>query len=128
MLRLIKNLFKDKKNRIIIAIFITISIAILSLIKLGKQPISISNIDKIEHAIAYLFLTFFWLLALVKTKYQTYIVSICCFFYGIIIEVLQTTITTYRTGDYYDIIANSVGVLLAFTLFSIFFYKKDTIW
>lgn len=128
MLRLIKNLFKDKKNRIIIAIFITVSIAILSLIKLGKQPISISNIDKIEHAIAYLFLTFFWLLALVKTKYQTYIVSICCFFYGIIIEVLQTTITTYRTGDYYDIIANSVGVLLAFTLFSIFFYKKDTIW
>ncbi|CAM1356437.1 VanZ family protein [Tenacibaculum halocynthiae] len=125
---LIKNLFKDKKNRIIIAIFITISIAILSLIKLGKQPISISNIDKIEHSIAYFFLTFSWLLALVKTKYQIYIVSICCLIYGIIIEALQATITIYRTGDYYDVIANSVGVLLAFILFSVFFYKKDTIW
>ncbi|WP_299106376.1 VanZ family protein [uncultured Tenacibaculum sp.] len=119
----IKKLFKD--NSIIIAIGVTISIAILSLAKLGKYPlpISFSNIDKIEHAIAYFFLTLFWLLAL-KNKVSIAIIVLCCFAYGIIIEVLQGVLTTYRFAEYYDILANTIGILIAFIFFRVFIVKK----
>ena len=55
----IKNLLKDNIKIKAIAILITISIAILSLIKIGPQPIQINNLDKYEHALAYFVLTFF---------------------------------------------------------------------
>jgi VanZ family protein len=41
-----------------------------------------------------------------------------CIIYGIIIEVLQSVITDYRTGDYFDVMANTFGVLLALTIFN----------
>ncbi|CAA0147327.1 VanZ family protein [Tenacibaculum maritimum] len=107
----------------VIAIAIAILIAILSLIKIGKQPIKISYLDKIEHGIAYFTLAFFWLLAFVE-KNKKYWIVVGCLLYGIIIEVLQGTITTYRTPDYLDIIANFAGILLALLLFNSFFEKK----
>ena len=46
-------------------------------------------------------------------------VSVLVILFGMLIEVLQGTLTTYRTPDWYDILANSIGVcsaLLVFTL------------
>ncbi|MDB4241333.1 VanZ family protein [Polaribacter sp.] len=107
-----------------IAIAITISIAYLSLIKTNNFPkIAISNIDKLYHLIAYFLLTFSWLIALKKSKY-IYKVLIGSLLYGIIIEVLQATLTVYRTGELFDFLANSVGVLLALLIFNLFFKKK----
>jgi VanZ family protein len=107
-----------------IAIAITISIAYLSLIKTNNFPkIAISNIDKLYHLIAYFVLTFSWLLALKKLKYK-YKVLIGSLLYGIFIEVLQTTLTVYRTGELFDFLANSVGVLLALLIFNLFFKKS----
>ncbi|XGA85186.1 VanZ family protein [Polaribacter sejongensis] len=48
------------------------------------------------------------------------------YFFGIIIEVLQQTLTTYRTGDYKDAIANTVGILLGFIIFNLIL-KKITV-
>lgn len=121
MLKHIKKLFKD--NSLIIAIGITISIAILSLLKLGKQPISFSNIDKIEHGIAYFVLTLFWLVAASK-RIRILLIVLVCFVYGIIIEVLQGTLTDYRAAEYYDILANTIGILIAFIFFRVFIVKK----
>lgn len=119
----IKNLLKV--SSLIIAITITIGIAVLSLLKIEKQsPIGISNIDKLGHAIAYCVLTFSWLMALANNKKQKIIIVIFCFLFGIIIEVLQQTITTYRTAELADIFANGVGVVIALLIFSIFFKKK----
>ncbi|MDC1515257.1 VanZ family protein [Polaribacter sp.] len=110
-----------------IAIAITISIAYLSLIKTNNFPkIAISNIDKLYHLIAYFSLTFSWLLALKKSKYK-YKVLIGSLLYGIFIEVLQTTLTVYRTGELFDFLANSIGVLLALLIFNLFFKKKHLI-
>ncbi|WGH74423.1 VanZ family protein [Tenacibaculum tangerinum] len=118
-------MLKDKL--IIIAILITIGIAIISLVKLGKSPIEINHIDKLEHAFAYFVLTLVWLLALKRTKISTYAIVFCCFFYGTIIEVLQVTITSYRFGEFLDVLANSVGVLIAFIIYSSFFKKNKAI-
>ena len=107
-----------------IAIVITICIAYLSLIKTTNFPvIAISNIDKIYHLIAYFSLTFSWLLALKKSKYK-YKVLIACVLYGIILEVLQMTLTVYRAGEFFDFLANTLGGLLALVVFNLFFKKK----
>ncbi|WP_233131566.1 VanZ family protein [Tenacibaculum holothuriorum] len=124
MLKLIKR--SSKVSRILFALTITLAIACLSLIKIGKQPINISHLDKIEHAIAYFVLTITWLFAFIHHKNKILII-ISCLFYGIIIEVLQATITTYRTGDYYDILANSTGILLAYLIFCFFNKKSESI-
>ena len=121
----IKSLLKDKL--IFIAIGITISIAVLSLINIGKSSVKINHLDKIEHGFAYFILTITWLYALKTTKTNPIIVCFCCFVYGIIIEALQVTITTYRSGELLDVIANSTGILIAYILYVSFFKKNVAI-
>ncbi len=121
MLKRIKNLLKD--NLVGIAILIAISIAILSLINIGKQPIQINNLDKYEHALAYFVLTLICLLAFKKTKINEFSIVFCCFIYGIIIEALQVTVTTYRSGDVLDIVANTTGILIAYIVYLLFLRK-----
>ena len=128
MRKLIKVLLR--RSRFFIAIAITVLIAFLSLIKLGKQPIEIYFLDKIEHFIAYFSLGFSWLFAFKGYKKLTsknYLIVFGCIFYGIIIEVLQTTLTSYREASLLDAVANSLGVLIALLIFNKVFEKKQAI-
>ncbi|WP_348710513.1 VanZ family protein [Tenacibaculum sp. 190524A05c] len=121
MLKLIKRLLKGKS--LYLAIAVTIIIAILSLIKIGKQPISFTYLDKVEHAIAYFVLGFLWLLTFIKRDVKV-IVIITVALYGVLLEVLQSELTNYRTFDYMDMLANTFGALLAFMVFK-FIEKKQ---
>lgn len=126
MLKRIKLLLTH--NALYIAIILTIIIAMLSLIKIGKQTIiNFSYLDKIEHATAYFVLTFFWLLAFKNSKKAKFLVVGLCIFYGMIIEVLQVTLTNYRYAEYLDALANTFGALIALLVFNIFFEKKQSI-
>ena len=125
MQKRIKNLLKDNIKRI--AILITVSIAILSLIKIDIQQPQINNLDKYEHAFAYFVLSFVWLLAFKKSKINKLTIVICCFFFGIIIEALQVTMTSYRFWEYLDIVANTTGILIAYITYSLFFEKNVAI-
>lgn len=61
-----------------------------------------------------------------KVLSSTAILSII---YGIIIEVLQETLTTYRDGNVYDVIANTVGSLFGITvLWYLFSVKRRFNW
>jgi VanZ family protein len=125
MLKLIKTLLRDKT--VYISIAITILITALSLFKVQRIPISdVSNLDKIQHTLAYFVLTVSWFISRdIKFKATTDgIILICCFAFGIIIEVLQGSITTYRTASFLDVIANSLGILIGFVLFKVFVKKK----
>jgi VanZ family protein len=54
-----------------------------------------------------------------KNSYRlTLTTSIIAF--GIIIEYLQLYLTDYRSFDWWDVLANSVGVFLGITAFSLF--------
>jgi VanZ family protein len=123
MLKRIKILSKD--NIFLIAISTTVGIIYLSLIKTPSIGIEIANIDKGYHGFAYFMLAITWLLAFYKKQKKKYVIVISCIIFGIIIEVLQDTLTTYRTGDYLDVFANSLGVLLALVIFNLFFRKKN---
>ncbi|WP_051605708.1 VanZ family protein [Polaribacter sp. Hel_I_88] len=122
MLKRIKTLFLD--NLFVIAVAITIAIIFLSLLKLPSTGVDVKNIDKAYHSIAYFVLALTWLFSFYKKPNKKYIIVICCILFGIIIEVLQSTLTIYRTGDYKDVLANSLGVLLALFIFNFFFKKK----
>ena len=123
MLKRIKNLLKDKL--ILIAIVITIVVLSLSLIKMPETGVNVANIDKVYHSFAYFTLTIVWLLSFYKFPQKKHLITLSCIFFGIIIEVLQTVLTDYRTGDILDVFANSLGSLLALFVFSMIFKKKQ---
>jgi len=116
MVQRIKKLLEH--NALAIAIITTLAIAVLSLSHLPKLDlgIKIKSSDKYFHAIAYFFLSLVWYFALRKriklTRFKILLV-LFLIFYGIILEALQGGLTNYRTADFYDVLANSFGILLA---------------
>ncbi|SDT91662.1 VanZ like family protein [Polaribacter sp. Hel1_33_78] len=124
MLKNIKTLLRN--NSFIIAFVTTIIIVCLSLIRVPNAPIKLTftNIDKIFHGFAYFMLALSWLIAYYKKPNKKYWIVILCIVFGIIIELLQSKITLYRSGDYLDVIANSAGALSALLIFNIISKKK----
>lgn len=110
------------------AVLLTVVITIGSLItppKLEVTQVQIS--DKLVHITAYCLLTLNWLLVyrfkINRLKYGFFILFLV-FIYGIIIEVLQGVLTSYRQADLLDVLANLAGISLAFIFFSLFFERK----
>lgn len=95
------------------------------LIRLKNLPnIGVSFGDKIFHLLSYLVLTFLWVSTLnykFKFKIEKAIIygAVFCIVFGIIIEVLQGSVTSYRSSDIYDVIANTCGVLIMALIFVI---------
>jgi len=102
-----------------ITILYSMALTIVCLIDLnGVIEVKISFGDKIFHSLAYVVLTvlwyytFFYNLKSNKGKALIYAVVISIIF-GIVIEVLQGTVTAYRSSDIIDVFANSFGAILA---------------
>lgn len=90
-----------------------------------KFQTNINNIDKVEHVFAYFSLTLCWLFVSYTNTKRKYIVVIACIIYGIIIELIQSNLTIYRTGDYLDVLANSFGAVLGLLIFNQIFKKNQ---
>lgn len=119
MLKRIKHLLTV--SSLYISISLAVLISVLSLIELNfKQLPSVENLDKLEHSIAYLVLTFSWLFTHTYhiKKYPRIVIIVGCFIFGTVIEILQETLTTYRTASLLDLVANTVGIVTAFMLFN----------
>ncbi len=107
------------------SILYTTALAAVCLIKLNNLPnIGVSFGDKIFHLLAYLVLTFLWVNTFIykfKFKKESAIVyaGVFCIAFGIIIEVLQGSVTSYRSSDIYDVVANTLGVLIMVLIFVI---------
>lgn len=87
------------------------------------------NSDKLIHATAYfifcsLWFLFFYFRGLKKRTFTTvlWIAISWSLFFGIVIEILQYDLTTYRSGDYWDVLANTTGVLLS--MFGIVAFRR----
>jgi len=121
MLRDIKNLLE--RNALWLAIVATVAVAILSLGAVPKinTGLNLKSGDKYLHFFAYFTLCFLWFFAL-RERLHRYIfrilVPLGLILYGIILEGLQSGLTTYRTGDIYDALANTAGVFGAMLLFN----------
>ncbi|PCH52017.1 MAG: hypothetical protein COC22_04760 [Flavobacteriaceae bacterium] len=88
---------------------------------------SVKYFDKFLHASAYFLLTLSWIFALKKNfklKKKIRLVVVTIFIYGIIIEVLQGTLTTYRQADLHDVFANLGGIFIAYVFFNLIFQRN----
>lgn len=95
-------------------------IALLFYLSLTPQPpeISVEHGDKFGHALAYAMLMYWWAQLLVSTRQRRWLVA-GLIGLGIAIEYVQGW-TGLRTFDYFDMLADAVGVtfggvLAAFT-------------
>jgi len=121
MLKRIKHLLEH--NAYLIAIALTLFIGITSLVSFSgikTMSIKINNFDKIVHFGFYFLLTLSWLFA-TRNSFKNFIsksvLILIMISYGIIIEAFQGALTTHRQADIYDVLANSIGVLLATSMF-----------
>lgn len=118
-----------ERNFRYLAIVLTIAITIGSLISpnnLIKPSVQVS--DKFVHTTAYFILTLSWLLSfrlVLRLMKQLILILFIVFIYGIIIEVMQEIFTSYREADYYDILANFIGISIAGIAFYFIFQKNQ---
>lgn len=129
-MRLLTRRLSARSLFLLIAVVYTSSLLVLSLMQTNKLEIpTFQNADKVFHFIAYFGLTLVWFLyyyasnANFKFRLKPIlIICLCTLGFGILIEVLQGVLTTYRSEDIFDALANSGGVFLAFLL--IFFGRQ----
>lgn len=130
MLRDIKKLLE--RNALFLAILAALVLAFLSLSAIPKinLGLGIKSGDKYLHFTAYFGLSLLWYFALkerIGKKVFKFFVPLALIVYGIILEGLQSGLTTYRTGDIYDAMANTAGVITALIIFNRFIKWYGTI-
>ncbi|WP_103864496.1 VanZ family protein [Aquimarina sp. I32.4] len=102
-------------------IILTILLTWVSLAKLVTPvEFKIEGSDKIGHFIAYTVFCGAWFLFLFfseivnkSLKQSLLMASIICILYGMLMELLQASLTTYRSPEWYDVVANTSGTIFA---------------
>ena len=105
----------------------TISIGILSLVRLTVVPkFNTGFDDKIAHFLMYAILCFLLFLSweTLKNKSSLLVATLLAIGFGTTIEILQSIVSSYRTTELLDIVANCLGVL---TMAFIIYTKKEVI-
>ena len=113
-----KLLLAHKNKLVFAAVFYTLVLTYLCLETIITPLKTISQSDKLMHALAYFVFTTSWFVALYgyfKTNLKKIYVSvfILSLVYGIFIEFLQDYCTLNRQGDFKDVLANILGTFIA---------------
>lgn len=100
------------------ALTFTLILGIASILPAPKVEAAPAGIDKIFHLAAYILLTILWFFSFFgfsKKNFWTaiYLSATLALVYGMVIEVLQGAVTSYRTADWYDLLANITGICIA---------------
>ena len=110
-------------KRNIFSILVALIIMFLSLASSETfEEVSIFNspfIDKIAH-----FVMYFGLMSVIifeyrktlKSKRSLFLIALVPFFYGILMEILQSTLTDSRLASFFDVLFNSAGILFSVLL------------
>ena len=111
-----------KKWALLIVSLYALALTITSFMNLNDVPsIGISNEDKVFHAFAYFLFALLLYNFLKKIQMNGVIINsvVAVTTYGIIIEVLQYVLTSHRSFDFYDALANFTGAMVAAVLLKI---------
>ena len=123
-----------KKAILLATLGYSIALGAVSLMTLKDLPnIEISFADKIFHFLAYSLFTVLWYSTFLNTfsfkkSKATGWAVIFAIFFGIVIEVLQDTMTATRALDVYDAFANTLGALVTAIIIRLknSFYVKNS--
>ena len=124
MQNLIKSLL-ESKQLLVISIIYSVFITIIFLIPTNEMPKLLHfliPIDKIIHVFIFLALTFLWLSYINSLLNNTkpivlFFILVVCLLYGILIEVIQEFYVSSREVEFFDIIADLLGVSLGLLFF-----------
>jgi|WetSurMetagenome_2_1015567.scaffolds.fasta_scaffold02763_4 VanZ family protein len=96
---------------------------------LNKIPvIHFPGMDKVVHFCMYAFLTGVLILEnrkRISGVASVFIIVLIPFFLGAILEILQSMITSTRTGSMADLLANTGGIIFSVLVFLLFRKKKQ---
>jgi len=104
----------NKRLGLMIGWLMVVTVWLLSLLPLSSPVDTVQGSDKIGHFLAYFGMTF-WFLHLTANRW---VVVCLLIIMGFVIEVLQG-LTGYRYFEWADFLANAVGVLVAYTVFTV---------
>ena len=124
MQNLIKSLL-ESKQLLVISIIYSVFITIIFLIPTNEMPKLLHfliPIDKIIHVFIFLALTFLWLSYINSLLNNTkpivlFFILVVCLLYGILIEVIQEFYVSSIEAEFFDIIADLLGVSLGLLFF-----------
>ena len=88
-------------------------IAATSLMPASKVPELYAN-DKVFHFFAY-FVVCCWFVGLIKSRFYI-LLGTLLFSFSFVIEILQKYMTRFRQFEWYDLLANGLGILSAVIL------------
>lgn len=102
----------------------TVIITFLSLISLeGAPKFGFSFADKLAHGLVYFIFAIVWFFSFSKgitngffRKNAIIASTVFAILYGICVEIMQETLVSNRQGDWQDVLANTIGTLLAILL------------
>lgn len=79
------------------------------------------SVDKLVHAFMFCVLVYLWFLSFSKTQaitnQITFFVVLLSVAYGGLLEIMQSTIFSERSGDWFDFMANALGCFIGRVLF-----------
>jgi len=109
-----------RKSLLTFSLLYTILLTFLALSERSELPDVLwwEYQDKVAHLLAYVVFGVLWGLTWLFTRKINFwnpyffVIITASIGYGTIVEVLQQTMTTSRTADFWDVIANTVGVIL----------------
>ena len=118
---IIKHLSEHKKTWFFLAVSWTITIALLCLVKDSDLPsigIKVSGLDKVVHFGFHFLFTLLWAIYFFASRKMLTVKLIttlifCSFLFGVSIEFLQGFFTTTRQADFFDVLSNTFGALVA---------------
>ena len=99
---------------LVIGALLASAILILCLIPPSNKISSIEGLDKVEHALAFLALTA-WFAALIERR-GYWALSIMLLGLGVGIEIAQYLMALGRSAEIFDVIADTVGIILGVIL------------
>lgn len=108
----------------------TIVVTAFSLLNIGKLGLKLEffSWDKFWHALFYAIYNLTLLFALSKNIFlhvkHIIVSSLVIIAYGAFMEYLQFALTTYRCYDYYDMLANAFGTIVAALFFFYFHFRS----
>ena len=123
-----KRLLEHKRIIQVLTVFWTGLVAYLCLANAESLPaVSVFKFDKIGHLTFHFGITFLWFLFWKSTyrnenKFAVMKAFLFSFFFGVVIEICQGVFTTTRNADINDVLANSIGALIAVIV--LFIFKK----
>lgn len=120
MLKHTKNLLEGSLIKYVAVVFHAIVTVAMLIPSSGISLLNLPQSDKLLHMVIYLILFVLWAFAFRKKVNKNWMFGLLVAvltIYGIVIEIIQEKWIVSRTSDFWDVMANSMGIILGIVVY-----------